>query len=176
MLSWLRSIRQSLPRLQHPDTGVTLVVGNMACDLDSGVSSIVMAYHRSTTLPTRTVIPVLNIPSQDFPLKTELVAALKDVGVDSEHLVFRDDIVLESIKDLKLILVDHNVLSGDDIKYQDKVVEIIDHHDIETELPTAIIEKVGSCSTLEHASGRSRSRAWWKWVVFQHRIPRHQPR
>ena len=98
MLSWLRSIRQTLPRLQLPDTGsldekdvtaeyvtmsflifekihrinlldnkvakinanhrsvltfpsclgegVTLVLGYMACDLDSGVSSIVMAYHR----------------------------------------------------------------------------------------------------------------------------------
>jgi len=148
MLSWLRSIRQTLPRLQLPDTGVTLVLGNMACDLDSGVSSIVMAYHRSTTIPNRTVIPVLNIPSQDFPLKTELVAALQDVGVGGDHLVYRDDIDLKSINDLQLILVDHNVLAGDDLKYQDKVVEIIDHHEIETELPSAIIEKVGSCASL----------------------------
>ena len=103
---------------------------------------------RSTTIPNRTVIPVLNIPSQDFPLKTELVAALQDVGVEGDHLVFREDIDLKSINDLQLILVDHNVLAGDDLKYQDKVVEIIDHHEIETELPSAIIEKVGSCASL----------------------------
>ena len=138
MLSWLKTTKSMLPGVVT--TGVTMVMGNMACDLDSGVSSIVQAYHRSQTLSPRQVIPVMNIPSQDFPLKTELEAALLEVGITSDDLVFRDQLDFDKINDLKLILVDHNVLSDDDTKFSDKIVEIIDHHVKETENENAIIE------------------------------------
>ena len=159
MLSWLRHCRGlrgkdnvdswSRTMLSSFEARVTLVLGNMACDLDSGVSSLVLAFHRaSSSHKERSVVPVMNIPRQDWPLKTELVAALDEEGVTEELLVFRDDLDLNRIPDLQLILVDHNVLSDDDRHHEDKVVEIIDHHVKESRCENSIIETVGSCSSL----------------------------
>ena len=153
MLSWLRGVRtlleDGMPLLSNHDARVTLVLGNMACDLDSGVSSLVLAYHRaSSSHSQRTVLPVMNIPRQDFVLKTELVTALEDEGITAEHLVFRDDFYFSCIPDLQLILVDHNVVSDEDKRYEDKVVEVIDHHVKESQCDNSIIEPVGSCSSL----------------------------
>ena len=153
MLSWLRGVRplleDGMPLLSNHDARVTLVLGNMACDLDSGVSSLVLAYHRaSSSHSQRTVLPVMNISRQDFVLKTELVTALEDEGITAEHLVFRDDFYFSCIPDLQLILVDHNVVSDEDKRYEDKVVEVIDHHVKETQCDNSIIETVGSCSSL----------------------------
>ena len=126
-----------------------MVLGNMAADLDSGVSTLVLAYHRAMS-GHENVLPVINIPSQDFPLKTELVAALAGENIRPEDLIFRDQIQLGEMEDLKLILVDHNVLADDDVDLTDKVVEIIDHHVKETTMssPNCHIEMVGSCSSL----------------------------
>ena len=147
MLSWLRSVRALLASLPGPE--VTVVLGNMACDLDSGVCSLVLAHHRAVSGQHNVVIPVFNIPSQDFPLKTELVAALAAENIDAEDLIFRDQLDLANIQDLKLILVDHNVLADQDKHLDDKVVEILDHHVSETSHTNlAIIEPVGSCSSL----------------------------
>ena len=147
MLSWLRSVRPLLASLPGPE--VTVVLGNMACDLDSGVSSLVLAHHRAVSSPGHlNIIPVLNIPSQDFPLKTELVAALAEENIHAEHLIFRDQLDLASIENLKLILVDHNILADQDSQLDGKVVEIIDHHVRETSHTNCIIEPVGSCSSL----------------------------
>ena len=149
MLSWLRGVRDLLPLLSAPEARVTLVLGNMACDLDSGVSSLVLAYHRaSTSHSQRMVVPVMNILRQDFVLKTELVTALEEEGITEKELVFRDDFYFSCVPDLQLILVDHNVLSDQDKHYEDKVVEVIDHHVKETQCDNSIIEAVGSCSSL----------------------------
>ena len=93
-------------------------------------------------------MPVLNIPREDFALKTELVAALQQEGVTEQCLVFRDELDLGHIENLELILVDHNVLAEDDRRHEDKVVEVIDHHVHETSCENAVIEMVGSCSSL----------------------------
>ena len=149
MLSWLRGVKDLLPMLSAPEARVTLVLGNMACDLDSGVSSLVLAYHRaSTSHSQRMVLPVMNIPRQDFVLKTELVTALEEAGITEEELVFKDDFYFSCVPDLQLILVDHNVLSDQDKRYEDKVVEVIDHHVKETQCENSIIGAVGSCSSL----------------------------
>ena len=149
MLSWIKSCKQLLPKCYNSNTSVTVVLGNMACDLDSGVSSIVLAFHRSVTSKERVILPVLNIVKEDYPLKTELVAALESEGVNESVLVFRDDINFEKIVDLKLIIVDHNVPADDDKDlYDNRVVEIIDHHVKETDCSNAVIEMVGSCSSL----------------------------
>ena len=145
MLSWLRSVRPLLASLPGPE--VTVVLGNMACDLDSGVCSLVLAHHRAIS-GKHNVIPVFNIPSQDFPLKTELVAALAEENIHAEHLIFRDQLDLSNIENLKLILVDHNVLADQDNYLEDKVVEIIDHHVRETSHTNFTIEPVGSCASL----------------------------
>ena len=46
LLSWLTATQQSVRRVEAA-AKVTVVLGNMAADLDSGVSSIVLAYHRA---------------------------------------------------------------------------------------------------------------------------------
>ena len=56
MLSWVKTLRQVLG--QCSSSPVTMVLGNMACDLDSGVSSLVLAYHRASTSAQRLVLPV----------------------------------------------------------------------------------------------------------------------
>ena len=136
-----------IPQCYSSSSRVTLVLGNMACDLDSGVSSLVLAYHRSLTSDSL-VLPVLNIPRQDYPLKTELVEALQTQGVAESDLVFRSDLEMSKIPNLQLILVDHNILSDEDHDYEDKVTEVIDHHKKETRCENAVIEMVGSCSSL----------------------------
>ena len=145
MLSWLKSVRPLLASL--PRAEVTVVLGNMACDLDSGVCSLVLAHHRAVS-GKQNVIPVFNIPSQDFPLKTELVAALAAEKIHAEDLIFRDQLDLSNIEKLQVILVDHNALADQDKHLEDKVVEIIDHHVRETAHTNSIIEPVGSCSSL----------------------------
>ena len=140
MLSWLRSLR---PTQQE----VTVVLGNMAADLDSGVSCLVLAYHRAMT-GAKKILPVINIDSRDFPLKTELVAALAAEKIQAEDLIFRDQLDLDKVQGLKLILVDHNILADHDKHLTDNVIEIIDHHIKETNNANCLIEPVGSCSSL----------------------------
>ena len=148
MLSWLSSLPSLLPRLSSLSTPVMVVMGNQACDLDSGISCLTLAFHMSAAQPATAVLPMLNISKKDFPLKTELVAVLAEENIHAEHLVFRDTLDLASIKNLQLVLVDHNVLTEEDKELESKVVEIIDHHVRETEHENATIEPVGSCTSL----------------------------
>ena len=46
LLSWLTATQQSVRQVEAA-AKVTAVLGNMAADLDSGVSSLVLAYHRA---------------------------------------------------------------------------------------------------------------------------------
>jgi exopolyphosphatase len=157
---WLRGLPARLAGLQE----VTVVMGNEACDLDSGVCAVVLAFHLSsvTQLP---VLPLLNIPTTDFVLKTELVgevqlvhiygsvqvAALAAEGVGEELLWFRDSRPDPlSLPGLRLVLVDHNMLPVRDRTLEDRVVEVLDHHVRETDLQEDLvtIEPVGSCASL----------------------------
>ena len=68
---------------------VHAVFGNDACDLDSASASLTYAYLLST-MDTETVfVPVLNIPEQEYPLKTEVTFFLHKLGIGKEHLIFR---------------------------------------------------------------------------------------
>jgi len=146
---WLRSLPALLPRLQSGDP-CTVVMGNEACDLDSGVSALCLSYHRSTQHTTKhTTLPLLNINSEDFPLKTELVSVLAEEGIHQNDLLFRDTLDLTKLDSLSLVVVDHNILTETDKDLQGRVVEIIDHHARETQLQEGVtIEPVGSCASL----------------------------
>ena len=78
MISWLSSLPSLLPRLSSLSTPVLVVMGNQACDLDSGISCLTLAFHMSAAQPATAVLPMLNINKEDFPLKTELVAVLAE--------------------------------------------------------------------------------------------------
>ena len=78
-------------RLDDYDS-VCVVLGNEACDLDSAVSALVYAQfltHCKKYGADTPHIPVLNIPREDYPLKTEVVHFLAKLGISSDHIVFR---------------------------------------------------------------------------------------
>ncbi|XP_041429598.1 exopolyphosphatase PRUNE1 [Xenopus laevis] len=133
-----------------------VVLGNEACDLDSMVSAMALAYYLTKTSSSKNLvyIPVLNIQREDFPLRTESTYFLKQNGIPKEHLTFRDEIDLQTLYEsghLVLTLVDHNVLPRGDSYLEDVVAEVIDHRHLER-TPSlnckVTSELVGSCTTL----------------------------
>ncbi|XP_023797494.1 exopolyphosphatase PRUNE1 [Cyanistes caeruleus] len=131
-------------------------MGNEACDLDSTVSALALAYFLAQTSPApkAAFVPVLNIPRVDFALRTETTFLLRDRGIPAASLIFRDEIDLGGLHHaglLSLTLVDHHVLSGADAALEEAVVEVLDHRPLERERgpPCQVtVEPVGSCATL----------------------------
>ena len=77
---------------------------------------------------------MLNIPSQDYRLRTEVTHCLSEQNITFEKLTFRDQVDLRKLGEtgqLSLTLVDHNVLPGDDAVLEPKVIEVIDHRKLE---------------------------------------------
>ncbi|NWH68351.1 PRUN1 Exopolyphosphatase, partial [Geococcyx californianus] len=134
---------------------VHVVMGNEACDLDSTVSALAMAYFLAKTSPSpkAAFVPVLNIPRADFALRTETTFLLREQGIPTASLVFRDEIDLGGLHGaglLAMTLVDHHVLPGADAALEEAVVEILDHRPLERDHPgcRVTVEPVGSCATL----------------------------
>lgn len=97
------------------------------------------------------VLPILNVPRAELPLKTEVVHLLKSHNISLEDLICRDEIDLHKLiegEELDLILVDHHVSP-----YRNRVVSVIDHRPFDPKsnlngnCKNYIIE-VGSCATL----------------------------
>ncbi|KAG7844759.1 hypothetical protein KL941_003499 [Ogataea angusta] len=135
---------------------ITLVTGNQSADMDSVVSAIAYSTLSSKSL----VLPLINIPRQDFDLRRDIVHVMKQSDINVKDLIFLDDIEtcwdkLAKAK-VDLILVDHNKPQGDVVKnlmekLGAKVVGIIDHHEDEklfTDASPRIIQKSGSCISL----------------------------
>ncbi|XP_006006142.1 exopolyphosphatase PRUNE1 [Latimeria chalumnae] len=155
MERFLRGCRGAVQNKQD-GLGVHVVLGNEACDLDSLVSTITLAYFLAKTSSEKrtTFIPVLNIPRSEFPLRTESTFFLQENRIREELLIFRDEIDLHGIQRaglLSLTLVDHNVLPSSDAMLEGAVVEVIDHRPLErkrTPFCNMTAEPVGSCCTL----------------------------
>ena len=74
------------------------------------------------------VVPVFNIPREDFCLRTEAVFLFKQFHLDLGFFTFIEDIELETLmetKKLKLTLVDHNVLAQAQKYLETAVIEIL---------------------------------------------------
>ncbi|KAF1598424.1 Exopolyphosphatase PRUNE1, partial [Eudyptes moseleyi] len=135
---------------------VHVVMGNEACDLDSTVSALALAYFLAKTSPApkAAFIPVLNIPRAEFALRTETTFLLGEQGIPAASLIFRDEIDLEGLHRaglLSLTLVDHHVLPGADAALEEAVVEVLDHRPLERDRAPGCqvtAEPVGSCATL----------------------------
>ncbi|XP_029880409.1 exopolyphosphatase PRUNE1 [Aquila chrysaetos chrysaetos] len=135
---------------------IHVVMGNEACDLDSTVSALALAYFLAKTSPApkAAFIPVLNIPRADFALRTETTFLLQEQGIPTTSLIFRDEIDLGGLHHaglLSLTLVDHHVLPGADTALEEAVVEVLDHRPLERDrAPSCQVtaELVGSCATL----------------------------
>ncbi|XP_022090779.1 protein prune homolog 2-like isoform X3 [Acanthaster planci] len=163
MDTFLRETKDCLESARgHTSLNVHVVLSNESCDLDSAISALVWAYHlaKEQEVPgTRgdVVIPVLNIPFEDYHLRTEVTHFLSLVHhIGASSLVFRDDVDLHSqhaAGRLTLTLVDHNTLPPRDAVLDEAVREVIDHHsngrhnDGKRDIQVTV-EPVGSCSTL----------------------------
>ncbi|XP_022784092.1 exopolyphosphatase PRUNE1-like [Stylophora pistillata] len=123
------------------------------------VSSLLHAFSIYKTLLSvpgkpAAIIPVFNIPKEDFCLRTEAVFLFRRYLLDSSFFIFVDDVDLENLLEtgkLQLILVDHNILAKAQKHLDVAVFEILDHHKDQWPANLKVrknIEPVGSCCTL----------------------------
>ncbi|XP_029417047.1 exopolyphosphatase PRUNE1 isoform X3 [Nannospalax galili] len=132
-----------------------VVLGNEACDLDSMVSALALAFYLTKTTEAEEIfIPVLNIKRSELPLRGDNVFFLQKIQIPETVLIFRDEIDLHALHQagqLTLILVDHHVLPKSDAALEEAVAEVLDHRPIEQKScpPCHVsVELVGSCATL----------------------------
>jgi len=131
---------------------ITVVIGNEAADLDSMASSVAYAYYLH--LSGVNAVPVMNIPRNDFALRTEAVYLFGEASINPEMLLFLDDINFAELSGegiLDIVLVDHNVPGDVLAPYAGAVKEILDHHADEKKYSseTAVdIRPVGSTATI----------------------------
>lgn len=131
------------------------MLGNEACDLDSMVSALALAFYLTKTSEAEDIfIPVLNIKRSELPLRGDNVFFLQEVKIPEPALIFRDEIdllALHQAGQLTLILVDHHILPKSDAALEEAVAEVLDHRPIEQKYcpPCHVsVELVGSCATL----------------------------
>ncbi|XP_060614030.2 exopolyphosphatase PRUNE1 [Anolis sagrei] len=156
MEGFLEGCKAALQEHVQNNQEVHVVLGNEACDLDSMVSALALAFFlaKTSSESKAAFIPVLNIPRSDFPLRTESTFLLREQGIPENFLVFRDEIDLVALHKeglLSLTLVDHHVLPSRDAALEEAVVEVLDHRPLERERgpPCKVTaELVGSCATL----------------------------
>lgn len=101
--SYLRTCQNTLSlfasRTLAPN--LTFVIGNESADLDSCVSSITYGYLQTIKGGAgNTVIPVLNLPRADIPLRVELRLLLKSVNISESDLICRDELTEGTINAL----------------------------------------------------------------------------
>lgn len=134
---------------------IHVVLGNEACDLDSMVSALALAFYLAKTTEAEEVfVPVLNIKRSELPLRGDNVFFLQKIHIPESVLIFRDEIDLHALHQagqLTLILVDHHVLPKSDAALEEAVAEVLDHRPIDQRHcpPCHVsVELVGSCATL----------------------------
>ncbi|XP_062453980.1 exopolyphosphatase PRUNE1 [Rhea pennata] len=156
MQRFVEGRRAALQEHTEHQQEVHVVMGNEACDLDSTVSALALAYFLAKTSPTSKAafVPVLNIPRSDFPLRPDIAVLLRQQGIPDASLVFRDEIDLAGLHRaglLSLTLVDHHILPRADASLEEAVVEVLDHRPLEQDWALrcwVTVELVGSCATL----------------------------
>lgn len=129
-------------------------MGNEAADLDSIVSAVSYAWYLHLSNISQSYFPFINIPKDDFKLRTEAVCLFKEAGINYNYLLYAEDVDLEKINNdgnLKLILVDHNKLAYSQSGLVNCIDTILDHHADENFYPDSAvtdIRPVGSASTI----------------------------
>ena len=123
----------------NKSTNLTVIIHVLLTMLRNLIFSF-LSFKTLSSVPAKqtAVVPVFNIPRQDFCLRTEAVFLFKQFHLDHDFFTFIEDIELETLmetKKLKLTLVDHNVLAQAQ-KY----------------LETAVIEILGECVSKHYRS------------------------
>jgi len=130
-----------------------VIFGNQACDLDSMVSAITLAYfeYKRDNNSNRHV-PLIPIKRSEFNFRTEAVFLFKKFAVPTESLLFIDDFDLNRLLSATITLLDHNLPTGPFETCSPNVTHIVDHHEdmkgVFPKLENKQIEMVGCCSTL----------------------------
>lgn len=80
-----------LQTLIKPGQLVHLVIGNESCDLDSMVSSMVLAFHYTCLekYQNTIVLPMMNKTEQLFPVKVENIYLLDKYNISMDFLIYR---------------------------------------------------------------------------------------
>ena len=141
-------------------TSGNYVITIAASDLDSIVSSITYSY-ALTKQGNRTTIPIINIPRDEYNLRTDAFWFLDKFGIGADDLIFyHQNQYLQGVlseqansNSLYVVLVDHNKLAPEQEGLLGRFVnEILDHHIDEKCYSVAsdkkVVELIGSTCTL----------------------------
>ena len=141
-----------LPRVLGSPSKLKIVYGNESADMDSVASAITYAYFNYVYDPTQLVIPIINIPRCDLPLRRDILFALDKISITEDLLYFNEDLnkfIQVHEAGIETVLVDHNDLPKlDGIR---TVVGVIDHHadlGLYKDASPRVIRPTGSCSSL----------------------------
>lgn len=92
---------------------VHFTLGNEAADLDSMVCAIGWAFLLQHLEKDNLVVPLINIPPEDFALRTDVTWFFGELGLNRDHLVFLTPEIYKWIlsaqkHQTQFTLVDHN--------------------------------------------------------------------
>jgi len=134
MEKYLQFCRGHLSRITTLES-IHFVIGNESCDLDSAVSSLVLAYTLHTLKHSEQkgkpiVIPLLNVPRRKLGLRTEITFWLQDAAkISLKSVICKDEInwndLRSSEKKVIISLVDHN--ENKEMESTGEIIQIIDH-------------------------------------------------
>ncbi|KAK9718149.1 DHHA2 domain [Popillia japonica] len=158
MDSFLNYILKITALLQFPKN-IHIIMGNEACDLDSTVSALSLAYfmhENRNTVEDSITLPLLNVKKEEFDLRIENCYVLDQIGVNRSTLFYKDTLNMKDLLNnynVKLTLVDHHVLAQDQQYLKPNVVGIFDHRPrdpnvIWSDNVDVKLQLVGSCATL----------------------------
>ncbi|KMS94166.1 hypothetical protein BVRB_024140, partial [Beta vulgaris subsp. vulgaris] len=109
-------------------TQCILVLGNESFDLDSCVSTLLLARSLCRS-QTKIPLPIMNCHRADFRLRPDIVLILRRIAIDSSFLLCIDDLSPEFLSNIgSIALVDHNRLSIKQEWLSPYVQMIFDHH------------------------------------------------
>lgn len=133
----------------HQRTAFTL--GNVSCDMDSVVASIMLGYLLSSQ-HNEFIFPIINCNKKSFILKLDIMSCLSDHNILADDLLYFSEVDFAQLKDnYDVYLADHNELDINQQFLKDRVLGIIDHHVDSKSIDSTsfrVVRKAGSACTL----------------------------
>lgn len=130
-----------------------VVLGNEAADFDSVVSALTYAYCSYQKDPQNPLIPIINVPRAEIPLRRDVIRCLDRLNITEDLLFFNEEFrrYKALCGSVNAILVDHNEVEMSSRELINAVTGIIDHHKdqkLHLEAHPRIVQTTGSCSSL----------------------------
>ncbi|GAV52380.1 hypothetical protein ZYGR_0AG03710 [Zygosaccharomyces rouxii] len=136
-----------------PSSVLRVVFGNEAADFDSVVCTLTYAYCSYQKDPENPLVPVINIPRAELPLRRDVMKSLNRLNVTEDLLFFNEEFrrYKTHCGSVNAVLVDHNEVEMSSKELVNAVIGIIDHHKdqkLHLEAHPRIVQNTGSCSSL----------------------------